>query len=187
MIPARLGEPSPSPEGAQLVRLGHPSTPVRQFCPNQPPAWWLPASQHCAQDHELQRRYGITCDDYWSLFADQDGVCGVCRRPPWPGRRLVVDHDHDTGSIDGLCHFGCNRRITPEERRYLTDPPGRQAGLRVAPAKLEAIQERDAAKRRRAQARRAQRQQAAAARAVDNGLAARIQAALEQTNEQGGT
>jgi hypothetical protein len=185
MIPARLGEPSLSPVGAQLVRLGHPSTPARQFCPNLPPAWWLPASQHCAQDHELQRRYGISCDDYWSLFADQGGVCGVCRRPPWPGRRLVVDHDHDTGSIDGLCHFGCNRRITPEERRYLADPPGRRAGLRVAPAKLKAIQERDRAKRRREQARRVAREQAKAGPLPDETFAARVQVALEQTTDQG--
>jgi hypothetical protein len=131
----------------------------------------------------LQGKYGITCDDYWGLHADQDGRCAVCRRLPWPGKRLVVDHDHDTGSIDGLCHFGCNRRIQPAQRRYLADPPGRRKGLMVAPAKLRAIREDDRAKRRREQARRVGRQQAKAGPPSDETFAARVAAALEQTKE----
>jgi len=178
------GEPTLSHEVGQMVVLASP-TPARNHCPNRDrPAWLPPLKFHCAQDHHLQRTYGITCDDYWALFADQGEVCGVCRRPPWPGRRLVVDHNHVTGAIDGLCHFGCNRRITPEERRYLADPPGRRAGLEVSPAKLKAIQERDHAKRRRAQARRVGRQQAKAGPPSDETFAARVQAALKATSKE---
>jgi hypothetical protein len=159
-----FGEPTQTPVGRQLVVLTTP-TPHRIHCPNrdQPKPRWLPPRQFCCpQDHYLQGKYGITCDDYWGLFADQDGRCGVCRRPPRSGQRLVVDHDHDTGSIDGLCHFGCNRRIDPNQRRYLADPPGRAAGLKVAPAKLAVIQAKDRAKRERERERRATK---AAARA----------------------
>jgi hypothetical protein len=132
-------------------------TPARTYCPNrgQPKPSWLPPRQFCCpQDHYLQGTYGITCDDYWRLFEAQDGRCAICRMPP-RGRRLVVDHDHDTGAIDGLCHFGCNRRLPTGLRRYLTDPPGRVVGLRVSPAKLKVIQADDAAKRLRERERRA--------------------------------
>ena len=135
----------------------HSSTPARRHCPNTDrPDWLPPCNFHCAQDHYLQSTYGITCDDWWELFERQGGRCAICGQPG-KGRRLVVDHDHDTGSIDGLCHFGCNRRLQARWRRYLADPPGRQLGLRVAPAKLRAIQADDRAKRAREAGQRAKR------------------------------
>lgn len=149
MSTAHLGEPTLGHVVSQLVGLT-PLTPHRTHCPHRdrPKPTWLPPRQFCCpQDHYLQATYGISCDDYWRLFADQGGRCAICRRPPKPGRRLVVDHDHDTGTIDGLCHFGCNRRLPTNLRRYLTNPPGRAAGLQVAPAKLKAIQAKDRAKR----------------------------------------
>lgn len=124
----------------------------RIHCPNTGPRpRWLPPRQfHCAQDHYLQGTYGITCDDYWQLYELQDGRCAICWKPHrLSGRRLVVDHNHRTGTIDGLCHFGCNRRLHDSLRRYLADPPGRPLGLQVAPAKLKAIQQADREKRRR--------------------------------------
>jgi hypothetical protein len=155
-----LGEPTLDPVGVKLVALAT-STPARAHCPNTGPRpGWLPPRQfHCGQDHYLQGTYGITCDDYWALFERQNGRCAICRMPP-KGRRLVVDHDHRTGTIDGLCHFGCNRRLHDRLRRYLTDPPGRAAGLKVAPARLKAIQADDAAKRLRERERRAAKAQA---------------------------
>jgi hypothetical protein len=163
-----------------------PPTPARRYCPNRDrPAWLPPLKFHCAQDHYLQDTYGITCDDYWALSEQQGELCAICRKPPWPGRRLVVDHNHDTGAIDGLCHFGCNRRLPTSLRRYLADPPGRQLRLQVAPAKLRVIQEHDQAKRRRAQAKRVAAQQAKAGPPSDEEFARRVQAALEQTTEQG--
>lgn len=143
-----------TPIGGQLMDVGAHPTPVVPHCPNVDRPTWLLSKFHCAQDHELRRRYGITCGDYWGLFERQGGRCGICHRRPSPGRRLVVDHNHDTGAVDGLCHFGCNRRLTSEYRRYLADPPGRQAALVVPAAKLRAIEDRyrqkqAAAKRRR--------------------------------------
>jgi Recombination endonuclease VII len=137
------------PYGFQGAPVGPPSTPARRFCPNRDRPDWLWWGHHCTQDANLQRRYGITCDDYWELYGDQDGRCGVCRRPSGPGRRLVVDHDHDTGEIEGLCHFGCNRPISAQVRRYVKNPPGRRLGLVVSAGKLRAIEEQYRAKRAR--------------------------------------
>jgi hypothetical protein len=156
-----LGEHTSTPVGRQVVDLATP-TPARTYCPNTGPRprWLPPREFHCSQDHYLQGQYGITCDDYWGLFERQDGRCAICRRPPWPGRRLVVDHDHDSGTLDGLVHFGCNRRLETAWRRYLADPPGRALGLKVAPAKLKAIQAADDARRERARERREARTKA---------------------------
>jgi Recombination endonuclease VII len=141
-----------NPLGHVVSQLGviTPQTPARRHCPNSGPrpSWLPPREFHCAQDHYLQGTYGITCDDYWGLYERQDGRCAICRLPP-KGRRLVVDHDHDTGRIDGLCHFGCNRRLTTDLRRYLSDPPAGLLCLAVSPAKLRALKAKDAAKRRR--------------------------------------
>ena len=131
------------PEGVRQGQVGPFYTPgPRIHCPNSGPRpAWLLDKFHCAQDHALQQRYGITCDDYWGLFQRQDGRCAICRGKAGEGRKLVVDHDHDTGAIDGLCHFGCNRRLAQVFRRYLADPPGRRVGLVVPAAKLRRIEE----------------------------------------------
>lgn len=180
---AAPGEPTLDPVGVQLVQLSTPAPP-RSWCPNTGPRpRWLPPRQfHCAQDHYLQGTYGISCDDYWQLFEAQEGRCGICRRPPFPGRRLVVDHDHDTGLIDGLCHFGCNRRLSTDLRRYLAAPPAAELHLQVAPAKLRAIQARDAAKRQRERERRAARTSEPAGPGPASGLER-----LRAMTTQGGT
>jgi hypothetical protein len=155
---APLGEHTLGHVVPQLVAVATPTPPVRVHCRNADPRpGWLPPRQfHCTQDHYLQDKYGITCDDWWALYERQKGRCAICGQP-LKGKRVVVDHDHRTGSIDGLCHFACNRRLHDRLRRYLADPPGRAAGLRVAPAKLAAIQAEDRAKRAREAKRRASR------------------------------
>lgn len=142
-----------SPIGGQAMDVGAHPTPVVPHCPSRERPDWLLSKFHCTQDHELQRRYGITCADYWGLFELQGGRCAICHRRPGPKRRLVVDHDHDTGTVDGLVHFGCNRRLTTVYRRYLAGPPGRRVGLVVPAAKLQAIE----ARYRQKQTRRKQR------------------------------
>jgi hypothetical protein len=135
---------------SQQVAVTTPTPPVRDHCPNvDPQPRWLPPDKfHCQQDHYLQSTYGITCDDYWQLYELQDGRCAICWVPHRPSERnLVVDHNHRTGSIDGLCHFGCNRRLHDRLRRYLANPPGRRMGLAVPPDRLAKIERRYAAKR----------------------------------------
>jgi hypothetical protein len=124
-----------------------PQTPRRDHCPSTDRPGWLWPGYHCAQDKELQRTYGITCDDYWRLFAEQEGVCARCQQPPNPNRRMVVDHDGT--EILGLCHFRCNRSLDAKLRRYAADPPGRRLGLSVPADRLAKIERRYQAKRER--------------------------------------
>lgn len=58
-------------------------------------------------DYRRQRRTGATREVYDALFAQQGGLCAICKRPP--GRRcLQADHCHTTGKVRGLLCFRCN-------------------------------------------------------------------------------
>ncbi len=57
------------------------------------------------------RQYGLTIEDYEGLFDAQGGVCAICLTPPFEGKALVVDHDHETGAVRGLLHHTCNTAI----------------------------------------------------------------------------
>ena len=41
------------------------------------------------------------------LLQAQRGLCALCNHPIMPGE-AVLDHDHQTGHIRGVCHRGCN-------------------------------------------------------------------------------
>jgi hypothetical protein len=65
----------------------------------------------------LKHRYGITAAEYDRMFAEQHGVCAICGKPAdatqpkhW-GRKLAVDHCHDTGKVRGLLCFSCNTGV----------------------------------------------------------------------------
>jgi hypothetical protein len=62
-------------------------------------------------NYNLLARYGITVDQYNEMLARQNGVCAICEEPCSSGRRLAVDHDHDTGKVRGLLCNRCNRGI----------------------------------------------------------------------------
>ena len=83
----------------------------------------------------LIRNFGITTDDYDAILAVQGGVCALCKKPPFAGKkRMAVDHDHKTGEIRGLLHvMPCNKLLvgshTADTLRaaleYLENPPAR--------------------------------------------------------------
>lgn len=52
----------------------------------------------------IQRRYGITQDEYDAMHNRQGGVCVICGATG----RLVIDHDHTSGDVRGLLCDGCN-------------------------------------------------------------------------------
>ena len=60
--------------------------------------------------YELKRRYGTTLAEYERMFELQAGVCAICKKPP-NGRRLDIDHSHETGAIRGLLCTTCNRAV----------------------------------------------------------------------------
>ena len=61
----------------------------------------------------LQRKYGITHQDYLNMLQDQDGQCAVCGLPEENNHkgRLCVDHNHHTGKVRGLLCHNCNRSL----------------------------------------------------------------------------
>lgn len=63
----------------------------------------------------IQSTYGLDEETYRQMLHWQGGRCYICRRLPRKGRRLAVDHDHQTGKVRGLLcsndEWGCNRAV----------------------------------------------------------------------------
>jgi len=57
---------------------------------------------------QLRIKFNITIDAYERMFRNQNGVCAICGKFNVDGRRLAVDHDHNTGRIRGLLCRMCN-------------------------------------------------------------------------------
>lgn len=62
-------------------------------------------------DRNLRAKYGISLVEYQKMVLDHGGVCAICHEPNYDGRRLVVDHCHDTGKVRGLLCNACNGGI----------------------------------------------------------------------------
>jgi hypothetical protein len=60
---------------------------------------------------ELKLNYGLTREAYEAMLASQRGVCAICGKTDRLGRRLAVDHAHDTGAIRALLCGDCNVAI----------------------------------------------------------------------------
>ncbi len=59
----------------------------------------------------LKYHYGITLELYNEFLASQNGLCAICHKTCISGRKLAVDHDHDTNKIRGLLCSKCNTGI----------------------------------------------------------------------------
>jgi hypothetical protein len=62
-------------------------------------------------NYDLKTSYGLTVEAYESMLASQGGVCAICGGVSVSGRRLAVDHDHDTGLVRALLCDTCNASI----------------------------------------------------------------------------
>lgn len=72
---------------------------------------WLKANPHKVREYELRSRYGISSEEYDRLLQEQGGACAICAGSCPTGRRLAVDHDHETGRVRGLLCATCNQRL----------------------------------------------------------------------------
>lgn len=64
-----------------------------------------------ARKHSLrvERKYGLSRKGYDGLLRSQGGGCAICGAETDPnGRRLSVDHCHETGSVRGILCSNCN-------------------------------------------------------------------------------
>lgn len=109
---------------------------------------------HCNLDKELRRDYGINCGDYYTLYDEQKGKCGICRRKS--KKRFHVDHDPFTGEIRGLLCIVCNRNLSVDVVEYVLAPPGRKFELKVNSKRVAMRDRRLAEKRRQTAEKRAE-------------------------------
>lgn len=61
--------------------------------------------------YHLKTKYNISVDQYETMCKAQDYKCAVCKKPTISGRRLAVDHCHQTGVLRGLLCPSCNSGI----------------------------------------------------------------------------
>ena len=69
----------------------------------------------------LQTKYGITVEQYDQMMDEQGGTCKICKSLDPTGRRLAVDHCHETGRVRGLLCPSCNTALGRIEQ-YLKNP-----------------------------------------------------------------
>lgn len=75
------------------------------------PKRYLKEAERRRNDH-LQTNYGIDSAEYLRMYAEQKGVCAICKQTEaQEGRALCVDHSHITGDVRGLLCSNCNRGI----------------------------------------------------------------------------
>lgn len=73
-------------------------------------AAWRAANPGRSQRVNVEKKYGISPEQYDAMFARQNGGCAVCGAPPGR-RRLAVDHNHATGVVRGLLCSSCNTAL----------------------------------------------------------------------------
>lgn len=57
------------------------------------------------------KRYGLTKEEYETLFDKQKGLCFICKKECSSGQNLSVDHCHKTGKVRGLLCKKCNTAL----------------------------------------------------------------------------
>ena len=73
---------------------------------------WNEANSERVIDGRLRRTYDISSFEYDDMLEAQGGGCAICgKTPEAEGRRLSVDHDHETGRVRGLLCNLCNRGL----------------------------------------------------------------------------
>ena len=95
--------------------------------------------------NRIEKVYGITPEQYWAIYAAQDGRCAICQRGMGKSKRLAVDHDHTRGCghdpkhacpqcVRGLLDNTCNAIVVgrydiqalARAIHYLVDPPAQK-------------------------------------------------------------
>lgn len=66
------------------------------------------------RETKLKQQYGVKPGWYAAKFAEQNGVCAICKNQEttiWRGKKIAlsVDHDHLTGECRSLLCIKCNR------------------------------------------------------------------------------
>lgn len=78
------------------------------------------------REYHLKKQYGLTHDEWNTLFLSQGECCAICRTTtPGDKRNWHTDHCHDTGKVRGILCANCNRIVhklaTPEVLQRAAD------------------------------------------------------------------
>jgi hypothetical protein len=76
--------------------------------------------------HRLLQKYGLTFDQFETMWQKQKGLCAICKKPLEKRKGgYTIDHDHKTGQVRGLLCPSCNTRLSALEDvewRALAEP-----------------------------------------------------------------
>lgn len=76
-----------------------------------PESMFAPKTRHCKicrRDYDWQYKYGISPEQYFELYQQQEGKCKICGEELNEDEYLCIDHDKETGEIRGLLCKKCN-------------------------------------------------------------------------------
>lgn len=64
-------------------------------------------------DGIIRRVYGITLQEYDDMLYEQGSGCAICgtKNDVVEGRRLAIDHCHDSGKVRGILCAKCNKGL----------------------------------------------------------------------------
>jgi hypothetical protein len=105
-----------NPDKVKAKRDKHQSTPEYREAQSERNRSYYEDNQERLRTAALERapiasivRYGITAEQFNEMLARQNGVCAICGQDNTRfGKRLAIDHDHDTGDVRGLLCNSCN-------------------------------------------------------------------------------
>ena len=63
------------------------------------------------KDRCLQKKWGMTREDFVCLLDSQGGGCAICGKTEDSDRRLAIDHSHRTKKIRGILCNNCNNML----------------------------------------------------------------------------
>lgn len=76
---------------------------------------WQISNKLHIKEYVLQKKFGISLEEFHKMWDNQSGLCGICNEPMLPDgnfkNSVHVDHDHKTGKVRGLLHSVCNRKL----------------------------------------------------------------------------
>ena len=72
---------------------------------------YLRGTSEYNRNHGLIRYYGITLQEWESLFNSQSRLCKICGSDEHRGKNWHTDHDHKTGKVRGILCNWCNTAL----------------------------------------------------------------------------
>ena len=104
------------PEGDYYVRKDRPSGKGRlsecKECMKSRVMDRYKKDPDLVNDKRAAKVYGITLEQVQEMREQSGGICSICNREgKHHHKRLVIDHDHNTGKVRGLICSTCNSMI----------------------------------------------------------------------------